>query len=47
MFTVIANLLIMFNAGINPIMYATTVPEFKETVGKLFKKRSEIEELEN
>ena len=45
LFTVIANLLIIFNAGVNPIMYATTVPEFKETIEKLFMKRSEVDEV--
>ena len=37
MFTVIANLLIQFNVGVNPIMYATTIPEFKDKLGKFFK----------
>ena len=41
MFHVIANLLIQFNVGVNPIMYATTIPEFKDKLGKLFNKGEE------
>ena len=36
MFTVIARLLVQLNSSVNPIVYATTIPEFKTTIHKLF-----------
>ena len=35
----IAHLLIQFNSSVNPIVYATTVPEFKNTIRKLLYKK--------
>ena len=35
MFTVITRLLVQLNSSINPIVYATTVPEFSKTIQKL------------
>ena len=36
MFTAIARLLVQCNAGVNPMVYASTVPEFKRTLRKMF-----------
>ena len=38
MFTVLARLLVQLNSGVNPIVYATTIPEFKKTAHKLLNK---------
>ena len=35
MFTVVARLLLQFNSSVNPIVYATTVPEFSATIHQL------------
>ena len=35
MFTVIARLLLQFNSSVNPIVYATTVPEFRTIIQRL------------
>lgn len=37
LFTAIARLLLQFNSTVNPMVYATTVPGFKETIQKPFK----------
>ena len=42
-FTVITRLLVQFNSSINPIVYATTVPEFKKTICKLRGKDEETD----
>ena len=36
MFTAIARLLVQCNSSVNPIVYASTVPEFKHTLRKMF-----------
>ena len=35
MFTVIARLLSQFNSSVNPIVYATIIPEFRTTIKRL------------
>ena len=35
LFTSISRLLVEFNSSINPIVYATTVPEFRKIIRKL------------
>ena len=37
MFTVVARLLLQFNSSVNPIVYATTVPEFRTTINQLLR----------
>ena len=37
-FTVISRLLVQFNSSVNPIVYATTIPDFKKTMNKIFVK---------
>ena len=36
MYTVVSRLLVQFNSSVNPIVYATTIPEFKKTIKDLF-----------
>lgn len=38
MFTVLARLLVQLNSAVNPVVYATTIPEFKKTIHKLLNK---------
>ena len=45
LFTFTARLLVQFNSSINPIVYATTVPEFRKTIRKLRGKAEETDSL--
>ena len=46
MFTVIARFLVQMNSVVNPIVYATTIPEFKKTIRNLLDKNWRKKKME-